>query len=1187
MNARRLTLAALVSLCAWAGVLVAWSGPALAARGHLFGSAFGGQGSGDGQLNEPSGVAVSEASGDVYVSDTGNNRVERFSSTGTYLGQFDGSGSFEVEGKVETGTAAGGGGLSGETPTGQFSAPGGIAIDNACQLHRPVLTEATTPTCSQFDPSEGDVYVADAGHNVVDKFTSTGGYIGQMAGPTSGSFGGLATDSNGTVWVYGGNEIDGFSNAAVNVFLSTRDSRSDGFPVHGPGFAVNSKDDFYVVTESGCSERGVSRELYRYPTKLNGSGEVLEHLEVGTSGCSKGFLFGEEDTSAATVELTSEDVYIDNVDTVARFGPDGSLIERLGAEHLSSGSGVGVSSSSEEVYVADSAADKVDIFVPEPVGTPKVDSQGISLVTGSSATLNAAINPKDASTEYHFEYGPSTSYGESDPSSDVSIGSGFEVHEVSVHPQDLLAHTTYHFRVVAHNSFGTTYGEDQTFITQTAGGALVLPDGRSWELVTPADKQGALFFGLNIAFFSNAPKPFVAEASANGNAMVDLASAPTEAQPQGNSEDVSVLSTRGAGGWSSQVISPPHEEGTGPSVNNGGEYGFFSEDLSRGVVSIFGNFDKQLSSEATEATPYLRTDYLNGDVDQSCQTSCFQPLVTAANTQKGVAFGQESNGHCGAAFPCGPKFIDATPDASHIVLASEAQLTDIPDEEGTYGGSVEHEGEVGRAYEWSNGQLQPLYQLPNSEGGRGVYAGELSTVAHQLSDNGSVFFSYNGHLYLHDVAKGESVRLDVAQGVQEPVAGGAVFLYASSDGSRVLFSDPQQLTKAAGGGIYACRIVEAAGGPTCELELTSLPGDSLIGGSDDASYLYFVGGGKKLEVAHYDGREWTTTDGPFIGTQPVSGAETPIYRVSPNGSYLTFMSDEDLTGYDTHDVLSGQPDQEVYLYDAGSNKLVCASCDPTGARPVGVDGDVEMLVGGSVEERTWTASTLPPWTLATPYKNRYQPRFLSDSGRLFFNSDDGLVPQDVDGTQDVYEYEPAGVGTCSASSATYGEHSGGCVGLISSGASPEESAFMDASETGGDVFFITQAKLLSQDFDTALDVYDAHECTNGVPCYAPEPVSPPACSTGDSCKAAPSPQPSIFGPAPSATFSGAGNVTTPISTPAVTKKRLTKAQKLARALKACRKKKHKQRGLCEQKARKLLGAAVKSHKANAKRKDRG
>ena len=83
-----------VSLCVAIGGLLLWSTAALALsqRGHVFGFSFGGQGEGDGQLrlggafkfNEGAGIAVNEASGDVYVVDRGNYRVEQFGSKGEF-----------------------------------------------------------------------------------------------------------------------------------------------------------------------------------------------------------------------------------------------------------------------------------------------------------------------------------------------------------------------------------------------------------------------------------------------------------------------------------------------------------------------------------------------------------------------------------------------------------------------------------------------------------------------------------------------------------------------------------------------------------------------------------------------------------------------------------------------------------------------------------------------------------------------------------------------------------------------------------------------------------------------------------------------------------------------------------------------------------------------------------------------
>ena len=328
----------------------------------------------------------------------------------------------------------------------------------------------------------------------------------------------------------------------------------------------------------------------------------------------------------------------------------------------------------------------------------------------------------------------------------------------------------------------------------------------------------------------------------------------------------------------------------------------------------------------------------------------------------------------------------------------------------------------------------------------------------------------------------------------------------------------------------------------------------MIGASEEGSYVYFTAAGAlapgaaagecggnspslgeksvcNLYVSH-DGRTTLVAalsqeDFPdWSGGGEDLGKTTA--RVSPDGGWLAFMSQRSLTGYDTSDAVSGRPDEEVYLYDASANRLVCASCNPTGARPVGVAYEKinDELVGG---DRVWDAATgiaanIPGWTPFSLGESRYQSRYLSDSGRLFFNSSDALVPQDVDGTEDVYEYEPPGAGSCTQSVEAFSERLDGCVGLISSGSSPEESAFLDASETGGDVFFLTKAKLVSEDFDTSLDVYDAHECTSQAPCFPVAAVAPPVCETGEACKPAPTPQPPIFGAPASGTFSGTGNV---------------------------------------------------------------
>src|SRR5207245_1910046 len=134
------------------------------------------------------------------------------------------------------------------------------------------------------------------------------------------------------------------------------------------------------------------------------------------------------------------------------------------------------------------------------------------------------------------------------------------------------------------------------------------------------------------------------------------------------------------------------------------------------------------------------------------------------------------------------------------------------------------------------------------------------------------------------------------------------------------------------------------------------------------------------------------------------------------------------------DAVSGRPDEEVFLYNATTERLVCASCDPSGGRPVGVHDEEEAGEGfGLLVDRPqrwlfrWLAANIPGWTKLGITASYYQSRYLLNNGMLFFNSPQALVPQDINGTRnDVYEYEPAGTKgpagvSCTGASATYGE----------------------------------------------------------------------------------------------------------------------------------------------------------------------
>ncbi len=282
----------------------------------------------------------------------------------------------------------------------------------------------------------------------------------------------------------------------------------------------------------------------------------------------------------------------------------------------------------------------------QAAGVAEVQSESVSDVASTSATLNATIDPGGVPTNYYFQYGASASYGSDAPAAPgVELGSGEAGEAVSVHVQGLAASTTYHFRVVAVSETGggpvTVEGLDQTFTTQAAGSELQLLDNRVWEMLTPANKYGARPDALEQFSGEGA----VIQAAANGDAMTYVTASPTEAEPRGNSNFEQVFSVRGAGGWSSQDIDPPNNRATGVSVGNGQQYRFFSSDLSLAIVQPFGSFTP-LSPEASAQTAYLRTDFLNGDVEDPCASSCYRPLVSSTNVPPGTVFAPEVEGRC-------------------------------------------------------------------------------------------------------------------------------------------------------------------------------------------------------------------------------------------------------------------------------------------------------------------------------------------------------------------------------------------------------------------------------------------------------------------------------------------------------------------------------------------------------------
>lgn len=97
---------------------------------------------------------------------------------------------------------------------------------------------------------------------------------------------------------------------------------------------------------------------------------------------------------------------------------------------------------------------------------PSVEYEATSNVSKSGIHLHANVNPQGLETTYKFEYGKTTSYGTSIPFPSASVGAGTSPVQVTQTLSGLEEATTYHYRIVATNSLGTTNGSDQTFMTR-------------------------------------------------------------------------------------------------------------------------------------------------------------------------------------------------------------------------------------------------------------------------------------------------------------------------------------------------------------------------------------------------------------------------------------------------------------------------------------------------------------------------------------------------------------------------------------------------------------------------------------------------------------------------------------------------------------------------------------------------
>ncbi len=146
-------------------------------------------------------------------------------------------------------------------------------------------------------------------------------------------------------------------------------------------------------------------------------------------------------------------------------------------------------------------------FTTPVVPAPTVSTGGASGVAVGQATLSGSIDPEGWDSTYGFQYGTSTGYGSQWPTVPVDLGGLSGAQPVSVAVQNLLPGTTYHYRLVASNAGGTSYGADETFTTGEYPASIVQSPVVSETFTLPSEQTVTVTAKANKKKKTKAGKP--------------------------------------------------------------------------------------------------------------------------------------------------------------------------------------------------------------------------------------------------------------------------------------------------------------------------------------------------------------------------------------------------------------------------------------------------------------------------------------------------------------------------------------------------------------------------------------------------------------------------------------------------------------------------------------------------------
>ena len=637
-----------------------------------------------------------------------------------------------------------------------------------------------------------------------------------------------------------------------------------------------------------------------------------------------------------------------------------------------------------------------------------------------------------------------------------------------------------------------------------------LPDGRVYERVSSLAPYGAEVYvphlGIGNFIVTLTELPF--QASANGERVVYVG-APTVGgnELEGEFAGNEYLAERApGGGWVQSDVSPLEA----PT----GVYQAFSSDLTVGFLDS----EEPLSAQSPGFGETLTPEELlrNGNYDVLYSTDLgsgtYSPFFTtdppfrsksSFETADPFSFYHPYIGGTASAARRSRTllFAGASADSSHVLFMANDALTGAsegrPAAEGGAGATFEKENNL---YEAADGQLRLVNVLPDGTRHADATFGAPLTGNNNILDATGVQFSR--------VISSDGSRVfwtDLTTGHIYVRENGATTAEVSSAGTYQTASSDGSVVFYTSGDLYGYEVESAH---TTDLT-PGVPVERVVGASEDGRYVYYVTSGGEFKLWH---------DGV---TTSIVASDVERAEVTPDGHSVVFLSGKEAK--------SPYVNGRVNVYDADTGTLYCASCSS-----FGTGGFLPMNMTPSVNETRW---------------------ITADGGRVFFMTKSALVPQDTNSNNDVYEWERPGVGSCAAGGTE------GCLYLLSGGTDRDQSFFLDASESGNDVFIDTRAKLVGSDEDDLFDVYDLR-----VGGYAPP--APPAC-TGSGCQGVPGAAP-IFATPSSVTFEGVGNFAAP-------------SQKSGSASKAKQKKPPRKKKKSRPKKKKGLKAKRSARKAGARK----